>query len=147
MGKVGKHYRIYNALLADENDQQRFMSLTDLAVSIYGEVFYDLKKSHRRELEKQIKQAIHITKELAKQNGRIIISKRKPTEHDPEKKFMAIGWKIANGKSDAQYLLDEMELRTNLQNAHENKKLEYQDFAIQKGIMALNGKNQLKLIE
>ena len=85
-----------------------FLNVSDIGKALYGEG-YMKQTSHI--FDKQIKNCMGAVKELAEQQGLIVIPLREPIitngKLDPEKTFRIIGWKIAV-PGDEKYIMDEL---------------------------------------
>lgn len=81
-----------------------FMTDAEIALVIY-DGGYMPKTAYW--LSKTIRNCMAQVKDLAEENGMIVIPWRSPTKSDPNKKFRILGWKIYE-EGDEKYIIDEL---------------------------------------
>jgi len=91
-----------------ENELQEsagtFLTIIDIAKEIYGDGY---QRRTAYIFNKQVKDRMSKVRELAEQNGMIVIPYRTPIKGNPAIKFKISGWKIAD-EGDETYIIDEL---------------------------------------
>lgn len=95
---------IFSALCENAKQNDSFMDYTDIGRAIFGNGYLSQTAPI---FDKMIKDRMFKVRELAEQNGMLVIPRRKPIRGSSEKKFRILGWKLATVK-DEKYIQDEL---------------------------------------
>jgi hypothetical protein len=128
MAKTMK-YSIFNALMNDFNNQQRFMNEADICAAMYTDNFYNMSRRTQTELMRNVKKQMGNVKQLAIEKGTRIIAKRKKSASSPDKMWGIVGWKIIDPSTDKIYLFDETKLRQEMVEGLNNSKENFLEYA------------------
>jgi len=140
MKKVPLEKKILS-VLEDEliDNTHAFLTNEEIAKLIYGDAYM---KRTAYWLEKTISNCMSKVRDLAEENGMLVIPLRKPTEKDPNKKFRILGWKIYE-EGDEIYIVDEFLFKKRKAEAGINSLQNFTDNAKKQG--AITGKEIKKL--
>ena len=135
--KVSLKKKILSVLVNEAQESaEMFLNLSDIGKTLYGEG-YMKKTAHI--FDKQIKNCMSSVKELAEQQGLIVIPLREPIitngEPDPEKSFRILGWKIAT-EGDEKYIIAELLFKKRKGEEHSESFIKLKHNARKQGIIS-----------
>jgi hypothetical protein len=119
-----------------------FMCWEEIAEKFGGEGY--MKKTAPILIE-MVKNTMGLVRELADENGYLLIPKRKPTRNDRDKRFIIEGWKIAVAGFDDQYVDDELMYKLQNGQARTNSFKKLAESAHKKGMLGDNRFNELTM--
>lgn len=108
-----------------------FMDWNDLGKLIWGNGYIP---QTRHIFDKMMSERMGRVREIAEEQGILIIPKRKPTAKNKEKKFRILGWKIA-AESDKKYIEDELIYKLNSGTARKNSAVRFIKTAVQNNML------------
>lgn len=133
MSKITVKQKIYQALMENTNG---FMSVEDLAETIYQDAYMRETKKHLTGLVKR--NITHAIAMLA-EDGQLVITLKEPTKKAVKlTRKKVLGYKIADIE-DSDYVLDELTSRKERLQIVSDKKIGFQTQAIETGIIEPTG--------